>query len=170
MWIAGGSWPYAFGLGMDGDRNDPFPFPESVVAGAIVLAIGLVLLVALVIAVRGSLIATIISSVGLVAVLGGEAVLAFIASEARRCAHGAYIGRDHCTSASTATVRDFLLLSIIPFVAFVSLWISKRAPRRRRPVRVVPTAGAVGVADVPNSGMMGICVHRLADGDLRGSA
>lgn len=124
--MAGGSWPYAFGLGMYGDRRYPFPFPESVIAGAIALSVGLILLVAIIVAIRGSLLAALITSVGLLVVLGLEAALAVLARETRRCAYGAYSGQHFCTSAATASVRDFLLMAVIPAVALLCLWWSRR--------------------------------------------
>lgn len=136
--MAAGSYPYAFGMDVNGDRSYPFPFPEAVLVGGVVVVIGLGLGGALVAAARGYREGRVAGLVllGLVAVVVG--LLAGSASHGRRCPVDAYTQREHCASASTAAVRDVVLFDTVPLLAGVALALTPTDRRRARPLPLPP--------------------------------
>ena len=124
--IATSSYPYAFGFDMNADRSYPFPFPEGVGVGIALILLGIALIVGLIAAARGDRSARRITLLVLASVLIVVGVVAAGTSEVRRCAYGSYAGQHHCTSRTTAGLRDFIALSIVPVVAMISLWLSGR--------------------------------------------
>ena len=126
--IATSSYPYAFGFDMNADRTYPFPFPEGVGVGIVLILLGIALIVGLIAAARGDRSARRITLLVLASVLVVVGVVVAGTSEVRRCAYGSYAGRHHCTSRTTAGLRDFIALSIVPGIAMMSLWWSGRTP------------------------------------------
>jgi hypothetical protein len=127
--VASGSFPLAFGLDVNGDRPYPYPFPEAVLVGAVFIVVGLVLAASLTCWLRGQSRARLVAIAALGTVIGLAALVASFTGEAHRCAMVAYTGIEYCTSRSTATTRDLVLLSALPLVALLGLAASfRRAP------------------------------------------
>lgn len=129
--LAEGSYPLAFGIRLGGDRSYPFPWPDEVLFGGIITAVGVGLAVVLVLAAEGGSVARYVAIAGLGAAIIVCGIVARASSDERRCAYESYSSTQHCTSRSTATMRDFTLLALPAGVAIACLATHRPRPDAR---------------------------------------
>lgn len=136
--LAAGSYPLAFGIRLGGEQGAyPFPFPDLVLSGGIITAVGVGLALVLVLAAKGGSVAHYLAITGLGAAIIVCGIVARASSDERRCAYESFYKTQRCTSRSVATMRDFTLLALPAGVAIACL-----ATRRPRPAEGDQYAGS----------------------------
>lgn len=133
LWeVAGSTFPYLFGIDVRSDSPYPFPYPVGAFLGTFVACLGLALASVFVRVAMGSVTARWYAIGGLVLVACGALLVANSVGEERRCAVQSYSGQEHCVTASTAALRDFILLALPAALAIgcLGLSLARRRPRQ----------------------------------------
>ncbi len=130
--IGESTWPVELGF----DRNGDYTYPRvsEAAIGAVVVLVGVLLVVVVARAIRGSRSAAAGAAVFLaVVVAAGLANAAWGSETADNCVRDAYSGGEYCIAPSRAALRDGLLLAVPAGLALVGVGLENRRPRHGPP-------------------------------------
>ena len=124
---AASSYPLALGFDLRGDSRYPFPWPEGVFLGVLMMLLGVGLAVAVIRVAGRSRVARRFGVVLLCGLAAASVAVSVGSNSERRCASRSYDSSTHCTSGARAAARDLSAVVLPVGAALVGL---KGAGRR----------------------------------------